>query len=138
MVGVHLIWWDFHVFPRWFYILHSYQQWMRVPVTPHPSQHVVYQIWISVVLLGDDLDFIPWIINPILSQNTLHAYRYDSSAFRHGFQMIQSSHWDFYWAPDIRQGSLCSCIFSYYLCFPLWWFDKRLGLLTLKKNIYSH
>ena len=41
------------IFQSGYTILQSHQQWMRVPVAPHPCQHLVLSVfWILAILIG--------------------------------------------------------------------------------------
>ena len=56
-VKIWLTFWE-PVFNSGWTILHSHQQWMRVPVSPHPSQYLFWIIFLRAILVLVDWHLI--------------------------------------------------------------------------------
>lgn len=62
-----------HVFQNGSIILHAHQQWIRVPVTPHPCQHLVLSVfWILAILICVRWSHIILICNSLMAYNIEH------------------------------------------------------------------
>ena len=56
-------------------ILHSHQQWMRVPVPPHPCQHLVLSVsWILAILISMWWYFIVLIRSSLITYDVEYLF----------------------------------------------------------------
>lgn len=61
--------------PNWWYHLASHQQWRRVPIAPHPPQHLVLsEFWILAILIGVELNLLVLISSSLMICDAEHFF----------------------------------------------------------------
>lgn len=68
-------------------ILHSHQQCMRVPIFPHPQQHLLLSVFLIIAILGGGKQYLIWflICNSLIINDVEHPFLYVFIAHVHIF-----------------------------------------------------